>query len=133
MGVFTTIFSSALVFVALTAVAEAGGYGGGHAAYSYAQYQPQPIYAYVQPPSVRYVTAGYGPGYGAAYGTGYGLNAGMANAGGISGGIAGSIIPIVIICKWKIFLLYCLLSSIYTLYLIIVYNLYILDFYLADF
>lgn len=113
MGVFTTIFSSALVFVALTAVAEAGGYGGGHAAYSYAQYQPQPIYAYVQPPSVRYVTAGYGPGYGAAYGTGYGLNAGMANAGGISGGIAGSIIPIVIICKWKIFV--SLIVNIYTL------------------
>ncbi|XP_011451597.1 alanine and glycine-rich protein [Magallana gigas] len=98
MGVFTTIFSSALVLVALTAVAEAGGYGGGHQ-YSYAQFQQPQMYAYYQPPRVQYYTTGvgYGAGYGAGAGAGYGLNAGLANAGGISGGIAGSIIPIVII------------------------------------
>lgn len=133
MGVFTTIFSSALVLVALTAFAEAGSYGGGHAAYSYAQYQPPQVYAYVQPPRVQYYTtggAGYGGGYG--YGAGYGLNAGMANAGGISGGIAGSIIPIVIICKWKIFV--SLIANIYTpSYNNDFFNMNTLDFYLAGF
>lgn len=133
MGVFTTIFSAALVLVALTAFAEAGSYGGGHAAYSYAQYQPPQVYAYVQPPRVQYYTtggAGYGGGYG--YGAGYGLNAGMANAGGMSGGIAGSIIPIVIICKWKIFV--SLIANIYTpSYNNDLFNMNTLDFYLAGF
>lgn len=129
MGVFTTIFSAALVLVALTAFAEAGSYGGGHTAYSYAQYQPPQVYAYVQPPRVQYYTTG-GAGYG--YGAGYGLNAGMANAGGISGGIAGSIIPIVIICKWKIFV--SLIANIYTpSYNNDLFNMNTLDFYLAGF
>lgn len=129
MGVFTTIFSAALVLVALTAFAEAGSYGGGHTAYSYAQYQPPQVYAYVQPPRVQYYTTG-GAGYG--YGAGYGLNAGMANAGGMSGGIAGSIIPIVIICKWKIFV--SLIANIYTpSYNNDLFNMNTLDFYLAGF
>ena len=97
MGFFKATFSSGLLIVALCALAEAGGYGGGHGA-AYAQYQPQ-VYAYYQPPRVQYYTTGGYGGYQGYGGIGGGLNAGLANAGGLSGGVAGSIIPIIMICK----------------------------------
>lgn len=99
MGFFKAILSSGLLIVALCALAEAGGYGGGQGRYgAYAQYQPQ-VYAYYQPPRVQYYTTGGYGGVGGYGGIGGGLNAGLANAGGLSGGVAGSIIPIIIICK----------------------------------